>query len=174
MRTKTLFLLLLVAFATSTGQMKITPVGVTMVKHFEGFRSNAYLCPAGVWTIAYGATEGVRPGMIVTPQEGQVLLLKDMVRFENYVNKMIYRLMKWHEFDAIVSFSFNVGYRFSGKSKNSVLHDAINSGNTKVVVYKLSLYNKAKVDGRYIVLPGLVARRRAESFLYEYGQSLIK
>lgn len=168
---KILTLLLLAALVVpTTGQMKMSPVGLKMVKHFEGFRGKAYLCPASVWTIGFGSTGlGVKPGMTITERQGEILLLKDLVRFENYVNKTIYRLMKWHEFDALTSFTFNVGYRIKDEFRT-----AVNTGNTKVVVYKLSLYSKAKMNGRYVVLPGLATRRRAESFLYEYGQSLIK
>lgn len=142
-------------------QQKTTQVGVDIIKYFEGFRGKAYLCPANVLTIGYGSTGSrVKPGMIITKLEAEKLLIEDMIRFENYVNK-IERRLRWHEFDALVSFTFNVGYRIKNE-----LRIAVNTGNTQTVVYKLKQYSKAKVGGIYKVLPGLMKRRTAESIVY--------
>ncbi|MDQ7818664.1 MAG: lysozyme [Melioribacteraceae bacterium] len=159
---KKVFLLILFFCAIATAQQKTTQVGVDIIKYFEGFRGKAYLCPASVLTIGFGSTGShVKPGMVITEHEAELLLIQDLVRFEKYVNKTAQRLLRWHEFDALVSFSFNVGYRLKDELKF-----AVNTGNTKVVVYKLMLYNKAKVNGTYKILTGLTKRRTAESTVY--------
>ena len=146
------------------GQMTSTQVGVDLIKNFEGFRSKAYLCPAQVWTIGYGSTRGVNEGMVITKYEAELLLIEDMRRFERHVNDRVYRLISWYEFDALVSFSFNLGYRIKGR-----LQRFINEGNTQSAMYVLKLYNKARIGGVLTVLPGLVKRRNAEAFLYTTG-----
>ncbi|MHB8871786.1 MAG: lysozyme [Candidatus Doudnabacteria bacterium] len=162
---KKVFLLILLFCAivtTVTAQQKTTQVGVDIIKYFEGFRAKAYLCPASVLTIGFGSTGSrVKPGMVITEHEAELLLIQDLGRFEKYVDRTAERLLKWHEFDALVSFSFNVGYRLKDELKF-----AVNTGNTKVVVYKLMLYNKAKIKGVYQILPGLTKRRTAESSVY--------
>ncbi len=159
---KKILLLILFFFVPIAAQQKTTQVGIDLIKYFEGFRSRAYLCPANVLTIGYGSTGShVSRGMIITKYEAERLLIKDLKRFENYVDRIIERQLKWHEFDALVSFSFNLGFRI----KDEFL-SAINIGNTKMVVYKLKQYNRARVNGILLVLPGLVKRREAESFVY--------
>lgn len=161
-KMKKIFLPILFFCAVTIAQQKTTQVGVDIIKYFEGFRAKSYLCPASVWTVGFGSTgTHVKPGMIITEYEAERLLIQDLGRFEKYVNRTAQRLLKWHEFDALVSFSFNVGYRLKDELKF-----AVNTGNTKVVVYKLMLYNKAKVKGTYQILPGLTKRRTAESSLY--------
>ena len=63
--------------------MKTTDPGVNLIKTFEGFSANSYLCPARVWTIGYGHTgPEVKEGMRITEAEGQAILKKDLARFE--------------------------------------------------------------------------------------------
>lgn len=143
-------------------QLKTTSVGVALIKHFEVFKARAYKCPANVWTVGYGSTQSVVPGMVLTKLEAEILLKKDLVRFELYVNKTAERLLKWHEFDALVSFTFNLGYRI-----DEVMKEAIDRGNTKLVVIKILRYNKARVNGSLVVLQGLLKRRKAEAALYQ-------
>lgn len=149
-------------------QNKTTQVGINLIKYFEGFKPVAYLCPAKVWTYGFGETEGVRPGMTITRARAELLLkTKSVVRFESHVNNAIQRLLKWYEFDALVSFSYNVGYRIKGQ-----LRDAINLGNTKQAVVQLQSFCRA--NG--IILSGLVKRRKAESALYQnnFSSGLLK
>jgi lysozyme len=157
---KKILIILLLAVSV-TAQNKITPVGLSLIEYFEGFKSKAYLCPAKVWTYGFGETEGVRPGMTITKSEAELLLKnKSVIRFERHVNNSVERSLRWHEFDALVCFSYNVGYRISG-----VLKQAIDVGNTKIVVMKISQCNHAKGSSR--ILPGLVKRRKAETSLYK-------
>lgn len=159
---KRIFLIILFLFIPVHGQQRTTKVGVDLIKYFEGFRGTAYLCPANVLTIGYGSTGShVSHGMVITKYEAERLLIQDLKRFESYVEKVAERKLKWHEFDALVSFTFNVGYRIQNE-----IRSAVNTGNTKLVVMKLRQYNKARVNGTYLVLSGLVKRREAEVFVY--------
>ncbi len=160
---KKMFLILLFLTGFVFSQTKTTQVGVDLIKYYEGFRGKAYLCPANVLTIGYGSTGNhVYSGLVITKFEAERLLKNDLERFENYVNRVTERRLRWHEFDALISFTFNVGYRL----KNELL-SGINRGNTKLVVMKVMQYNKAKVNGSYIILKGLLTRRRSETALYE-------
>ena len=161
-------LLLLLISASILHAQRTTIVGICMIKYYEGFKSKAYKCPAGKWTIYYGHTgKDVVPGMMGTRQQGEEVLTSDLIGFEKYIPRKISRNLKWHEFDALVAFSYNVGYRFTpGKYYDLILRNAVNNGNTKVVMIELRRYNKAKVNGTYVVLIGLTRRRNAEAQLY--------
>lgn len=138
--------------------MKISNEGLDLIAKYEGCVLTAYKCPAGVWTIGYGHTgTDVIPGKKITKITALSLLQQDVERFENYINRKVKRQLKQNEFDALVSFCYNVGYRLNGD-----LLKYIEDGNTDGVVTKLNLYNKAK--GK--VLNGLVKRRKEESELY--------
>ena len=66
--------------------MKTSAIGRNLIQRFEGFRSEAYLCPSGVWTIGYGHTAGVKPGDTCTPDEADEFLKQDLRTAENTVN----------------------------------------------------------------------------------------
>jgi len=134
--------------------MKISQNGINLIKQFEGCRLTAYRCPAGVWTIGYGHTDGVRQGQKISAAEAEAYLRADMEKYEKKVDK--YSRYGWNqnEFDALVSFAFNVG---------SI--DQLTAGGTRsraVIADKMLLYNK----GGGKVLAGLARRRQAERALF--------
>lgn len=138
---------------------------VEFLKEKEGYRSLAYRDAVGVWTIGFGHTATARPGMKITPEQGEDLLRKDARRFEKYVFKTANRILKEHQFAALVSFTFNLGYRLKGD-----LLKGIRNGNDALVTYKMKLYKYA--GGR--VLRGLVIRREQETQFYNGLESIIK
>ena len=89
--------------------MKTSQKGINLIKGFEGFRSEAYICPAGVLTIGYGHTKDVKKGQKVTEVEAENLLAEDLLSAEEAVNKMFRKGLPQNKFDALVSFAFNVG-----------------------------------------------------------------
>jgi lysozyme len=160
---KLFFVLLLYIMAPVILHGLVTsPVGIALIKHYEGLRLSAYRCPADAWTIGYGHTGGVRPGMRITERQATSFLRLDIRKFERYILRVIPRLLNWYEFDALVSFTYNLGYRLKGG-----LRDGIVSGDTDLVSKKIKLYNKARVKGRLTVLRGLVRRRNDEANLYQ-------
>lgn len=140
--------------------MKISPKGLAVIKQFEGLRLTAYKCPAGVLTIGYGSTgEHVKPGMTITAQEAERLLLDDISRFEVGVQEVIKQPLTQGQFDALVSFSFNVGLV---ALRESTLAAKIKAGDVAGAANEFARWNKA--GGK--VLPGLVKRREAERALF--------
>lgn len=133
--------------------MQINEAGLNLIKEFEGLRLEAYLCPAGVWTIGYGTTAGVSRGMSVTKEDADRLLRADVVRFQIAVCALR-REFTHNQFSALVSFAYNCGAsnlrRLCADRTNAEIADA------------MLLYNKA--GGR--VLPGLTRRREAERKLF--------
>jgi len=146
-----------------------SPAGLNLVKSFEGYRSKAYKCPAGVWTIGYGTTRGVKSTMRIDKIKATALLKKDIIRFENIVKRKIKRPLDWHEFDALTSFSYNLGNRFKGDFlKYLQTGDMIKAG------MKMKLYCKARVGGKLKVLRGLQRRRNVEvAFLLDNRKRII-
>ena len=69
--------------------MQISKQGIALIKRFEGFRNRAYKCPAGVWTIGYGHTKGVKAGQAITTQQAEELLQADLKNFEDWVSKLV-------------------------------------------------------------------------------------
>ncbi len=135
--------------------MKISDSGIKLIKEFEGCRLDAYKCPAGVWTIGYGHTGDVRQGQKITAAQAEAYLRVDLEKFERKVEKYN-KKYSWNqsEFDAMVSFAYNVG------SIDQLTANGTRSRN--VIAEKMLQYNKA--GGR--VLAGLTRRRQAERELF--------
>ncbi len=136
-------------------EMRTGEAGLHIIKSFEGCRLTAYKCPAGVWTIGYGHTLGVKEGQRITQAQADGLLVEDIRKYEKKVNKY-YDRYAWrqNEFDALVSFAFNVG---------SI--DQLSANGTrskKAIGEKIILYNKA--GGKE--LAGLTKRRKEEQKLF--------
>jgi len=141
--------------------MKISQKGLAVIKQFEGLRLTAYKCPAGVLTIGYGSTGAhVKPGMTITAQEAERLLLDDLARFEVGVQEVIKQPFTQGQFDALVSFSFNVGL---GALRESTLAAKLKAGDVTGAANEFARWNKA--GGK--ILAGLVKRRKAEKLLFE-------
>lgn len=143
--------------------MKIGKKGLDLIKHFEGFRAQAYLCPAGVWTIGYGTTKGVKKGQVVDIEKANKMLLSDVAKFEKNVNDLVKVKLTQDQFDALVAFVYNVG---PTNFKNSTLLSLLNQGMYDKVDEQLLRWNKA--NGR--VLDGLTRRRISEGVLFSKGQ----
>lgn len=135
--------------------MKTSETGRKLIKQFEGCRLTAYQCAAGVWTIGYGHTAGVKKGQVITQEQAEKFLKEDLVKFEGKVGKYD-AVYHWNQnqFDALVSFAFNVG---------SI--DQLTANGTRsiqVISQKMLQYDKA--GGKTI--QGLAQRRRAEQELF--------
>lgn len=144
--------------------MKTSPAGIALIQQFEGRRLEAYKCPAGVWTIGYGHTSAagkpdVKPGMVITRQEANDILVRDLVRYEDAVDRLVKVPLTQNQFDALVSFTFNVGEAALAKS---TLLKRLNADDYDAVPAELMKWTKG--GGRE--LPGLVRRRRAEAAMW--------
>jgi len=139
--------------------VKISDNGIQLIRDFEGCRLNAYLDAIGVPTIGYGSTDGVTMGDSITQDQAETLLLEDLERFERCVTEMVKVPIDQNAFDALVSFAFNLGCFALG---GSTLLRHLNRGDHPAAALEFARWNKA--GGK--VLPGLVARRKAESELF--------
>lgn len=143
--------------------MKISQRGINLIKNFEGLRLKAYKCPAGVWTIGYGHTGNVRQGQVITKMQAELLLKKDLERFEKAVNEFALIKLTQNQFDSLVSFAFNVGIEAFCKS---TLLKIINTGTFKLKEIEIQLMRWVK-DSQGRILKGLVNRRKKEFELFE-------
>lgn len=142
--------------------MKISEKGIEFIIKEEGEVLTTYTCPAGVWTIGVGHTgKDVKAGMKITKEQSRELLKSDLSRFENIVNKSIKVSLNQHEFDALVSFAFNVG---GGAFSKSALVNKINSS---APIREIEAQFRRWVYGGGKVLPVLQGRREREIKLYK-------
>jgi lysozyme len=101
---------------TYEAPVQVSPEGLEKLKQFEGLELTAYQDVAGIWTIGYGHTGGVKEGDTITLEEAELLLRKDLRRFEATVSKVITAKLSQNQYDALVSFTYNVGERAFIKS----------------------------------------------------------
>jgi lysozyme len=146
--------------------MHISEAGLELIKSFEGYHTRlkngdcaAYRCPAGVWTIGYGCTEGVKSGMVWTKKEAEAKLLEEINKFEVGVERLVTVEINQNEYDACVSLAYNIG--LAGFGRSSVLK-AINKGRKAEAARAFEMWTRG--GGR--VLPGLVSRRKREAALF--------
>lgn len=140
--------------------MKISPNGLELIKHFEGFESKAYYCPAGVLTIGYGHTMGVNEGDEWSEDHASHMLENEIEeRYAKAVIDLVKVPLDQNMFDALVSWVYNLG---RGNLESSTLLKVLNSGDYEGVPAQIKRWNKA--GGK--VLEGLVRRREAEANLF--------
>ena len=139
--------------------MKISNNGLDLVKHFEGLVLEAYKCPAGVWTIGYGHTKDVQPGDSWSEDHADHMLEVEMEEYEKYINDLVTVELNQNQFDAMVSWVYNLGV---GNLQSSTLLKVLNAGDYAGVPEQIMRWNKA--GGK--VLEGLTRRRQAEADLF--------
>lgn len=139
--------------------MKINQTGLDLIKRFEGLETKAYRCPAGILTIGYGHTTGVKEGDTCTPEQAEAWLREDCQVAELTVSANVNVPLNQNQFDALVSFIFNLG---SGNFVKSTLLKKLNTSDYRGAADELDRWVNA--GGRK--LPGLVKRRAAEKALF--------
>ena len=140
--------------------MKIGERGLALIREFEGCRLQAYQDSVGVWTIGYGCTTDVEPGQIITQAEAEARLSEDLKHAESCVNAAVTVPLTQHEFDACVSFVFNLG---CGNFRKSTLLLKLLDSDYDGAALEFRIWDKA--GGQ--VLAGLTRRRMAEERLFE-------
>jgi lysozyme len=150
--------------------MNINQATIDLVKRWEGFRAEAYLCPAGVWTIGYGITAGAgigvnpKPGDRVTREQADQHLRAALDRFARQIRPLITAPINDNEFGAFLSLAYNIGVGGFGRS-SALRH--FNAGDKAKAAAAIKLWNKATVGGKRQVLQGLVNRRAEEVVLFQ-------
>lgn len=161
--------------------MKISDKGLELIKRQEGYHTRlkdgsckAYRCPAGVWTVGYGCTEGVTANTHWTREEAEDGLRREMAKHEANVHRLVTVPLTQGQFDALVSLCYNIG---AGNLKKSNLLKHLNSGDYARAASHFADFKYAKVsgdtakhykvkDGTSVALAGLVTRRAAETTLF--------
>ncbi len=145
--------------------------GLALIKKFEGFSPKAYLCSAGVATIGFGSTRylngtKVKLGDVLSKdnvtalKEGTALLLATLPQYEKAVNDALGNSINQNQFDALVSFVYNVGV--GAFQKSTLLKIAKQNPNDDSIRGQFMRWNKAA--GKE--LKGLTLRRSEEANLY--------
>ena len=146
--------------------MRIGSDGLNLIKQFEGLSLKAYKCPAGVWTIGYGSTKGVKQGMVITERQAVERLKQDVRVAEVALNKLGVNFAQ-NQFDALCSFIFNLG---AGAFATSTLKKRILAqADDEAICAEIVKWHNA--GGK--PLTGLKRRRVAEANLF-IGRELYK
>lgn len=134
--------------------------GLKILKHYEGCRLEAYQDIVGTWTIGYGDTENVQPGLVITQAEAEERLRRRLARdFELSVRQCLTRVATQYQFDAMVCLTYNIG---AVAFANSTLVRLFNAGDIQLAADQFPRWDKA--GGKSV--KGLRRRRAAERALY--------
>lgn len=140
--------------------MNISQKGIDLIKNFEGCRLTAYRCPANILTIGYGHTgSDVVTGQKITQEQAEKLLKSDLLVHCNNVSRLVKAPLTQNQFDALVSFEFNVGY---GNFASSTMLKLLNQKKYREAAAQFDRW----VYANRKVLAGLVKRRAAEKALF--------
>ncbi len=145
--------------------MKTNDDGLDIIKSFEGFSAEPYICPAGVPTIGYGSTWAADGDPVtmdhpaITEAEAERLLRQEVRRTERAVDRLIAAELTENMFSALVSFTYNVG---SGNLQRSTMRMKLNRGDYEAAADEFPKWRRA--GGR--ILKGLVRRRAEERALF--------
>jgi len=147
--------------------VNVSERGIRLIKHHEGIRNRPYRCAAGLWTVGVGHLIGDGKSLpeswnrTFSKEEIDGILKRDLKRFEHGILKMLPNvLLRQHEFDALVSFAFNLGL---GSFQRSTIRQALLRGDKKAAMESLIKYCRA--GGK--ILKGLQIRRLDEKALFE-------
>lgn len=140
--------------------MKTSEYGKRFIKEKEGLRLEAYRCSGGILTIGYGHTAGVVPGMIINKIQAEKFFLEDLEqKAEAIINRLVKVPLTQGQYDALVSFVFNLG---AGNLMKSTLLRLLNAGDYAGAAEQFERWNKS--GGK--VTAGLVKRRAEEKQMF--------
>ena len=139
---------------------------LNFIKKYEGFKLKAYQDSVGIWTIGYGTImypdgNKVEQGDVITPQQATDYLMYEVEKKSKAVEQYIKTILTQNQFDALVSFAYNVGV---SAFKNSTLLKIINKNPNDLEKIKAEFLKWTKAGGK--VINGLYNRRLAEYNLY--------
>lgn len=150
--------------------MKVSKTCLVLVQKWEGFYANAYLCPAGVWTVGYGTTvwpngQRVKKGDTITREEASKLLEKQVNEHASTIAHYVKVPLIQNQYDALASFQYNLGRHIL---KNSYLLKYLNAQQWDKAANSMMQYCKARnpKTSKLEVLRGLQNRRKEEVALF--------
>ena len=139
--------------------MRTSPKGISLIKSFEGLRLKSYQDSVSVWTIGYGTTRGIGPGVTITNEQAERMLMNDIAGFEPELDKLAKVPLSQNQWDALMSFVYNLGAANLG---SSTLLKLLNAKDYAAAADQFPRWNKA--GGQ--VLAGLTKRRAAECAMF--------
>jgi lysozyme len=142
---------------------QISGAAIALIKRFEGFRETAAQLDDGRWTIGYGHTLSARQGARVDEADAEALLLYDLIGVAHAINEWSYAPLNQNQFDALVSFVFNIGIE---NFRRSATLRWLNEGRLLEAAMAMELWRKADFQGERIVIDALVRRRACEKNLF--------
>lgn len=145
--------------------MKPSQKCIDLIKKFEGFKENSYLCPAGVPTIGFGSTmwtdgRKVKLGQTISMENAEKLLIYYIVNTLDFVPDNVNQ----NQFDSLCSFIYNVGV--TNFRKSTLLKKIKVNPDDLSIRDEFMKWTMARKNGQLVSLPGLVRRRKAEADLY--------
>lgn len=142
---------------------RVSRNAIELIERFEGYRRKAARLPDGRWTIGYGHTLTAREGAEVSEEDAEALLIYDLIAVAHAVNEHALIPLTQNQFDALCSFTFNLGV---DAFRTSQVLARLNAGETLQAACAMELWRKVEFQGRRIVLDALVRRRAAEKALF--------
>ena len=144
-------------------RQKVSRAGVELIKSFEGLRQTAARLPDGRWTLGYGHTFSAREGARVTQEDADALLRFDLLPIVDALNNLVLVPINQNQFDALVSFCFNIGV--DNFAASTVLKRT-NEGRMTEAALAMDAWRSAEFNGQTYVLAPLIRRRAAEKNLF--------
>ncbi len=144
-------------------------IALPLISEAEGFRAAPYLCPAGHWTVGFGMTRypdgrTVAPGDAPITREAATEMLRTLIeRLWTKISAYLERPASENQSAAMLSLVYNIG---AGAFLASTLLKKFNAGDTPGAADEFLRWDKARVGGKVVALPGLSARRKAERALF--------
>src|SRR5262245_16661752 len=142
---------------------QVSRAGVALIKRFEGLRARAAQLEDGRYTIGYGHVRTAREGTVVSEADAEALLLYDLINVAHAVNEWTFAPLNQNQFDALVSFAFNIGLE---NFRQSETLRRINEGRMIEGALAMELWRTADFEGERIVVDALVRRRAYEKTLF--------
>lgn len=142
---------------------RVNEAGLALIRTFEGLRLKSYRCPAGLWTIGYGHTSCVTPGIEIDEATAERYLREDAARAGAGIERLVTVPLTDNQFAALVSFVFNLGI---GTLERSTLLKLLNRGQYESAQAQIGRFVFSWTGGKRVKLPGLIRRRLAETLLW--------
>jgi lysozyme len=146
-----------------TGRLRTSAAGLQLIKSFEGFRESASQLPGGRWTIGYGHVRTAREGLTISEKDAEDLLVHDLKPVEDVIATSVFAPLMQNQFDALVSFVFNIS---TAQFRESDILRNLNAGDFLAAANGFDLWRRARLNGRVMVVDALVRRRAAEKSLF--------
>ena len=142
---------------------RVSRPGLELIKSFEGFRRRSARLPGGRYVVGHGHIRSARQGVEVSEADAEALLRYDLLPIEAAVNEWAFAPLTQNQFDALVSFAFNIGVQTFRRS-DALRH--INEGAYLQAAAALEMWRRAELDGEGVIVDALVRRRAAEKALF--------